>query len=158
MAPPARLERTTFRLGGGPSILVRYGGILRRRDVCPAQAMIFYSIGPGLSIQERAFFAPAARRVALHVHQDDVPTQARDLPPGDDVVVLAAEEAAGAAGAGDYERAEPPGAGVKLRVADIAEAHAAFEVYDLLAAYFREQHAHFITPGRIYASGRKDMP
>jgi len=26
MAPPARLERTTFRLGGGPSILVRYGG------------------------------------------------------------------------------------------------------------------------------------
>jgi len=27
MAPPARLERTTFRLGGGPSILVRYGGV-----------------------------------------------------------------------------------------------------------------------------------
>ena len=26
MAPLARLERTTFRLGGGPSILVRYGG------------------------------------------------------------------------------------------------------------------------------------
>ena len=27
MAPPARLELTTFRLGGGPSILVRYGGM-----------------------------------------------------------------------------------------------------------------------------------
>ena len=27
LAPPARLELTTFRLGGGPSILVRYGGI-----------------------------------------------------------------------------------------------------------------------------------
>ena len=27
VAPPARLERTTFRLGGGPSILVRYGGL-----------------------------------------------------------------------------------------------------------------------------------
>ena len=26
VAPPARLERTTFRLGGGPSIPVRYGG------------------------------------------------------------------------------------------------------------------------------------
>ena len=26
LAPPARLERTTFRLGGGPSIPVRYGG------------------------------------------------------------------------------------------------------------------------------------
>lgn len=26
LAPPARLELTTFRLGGGPSILVRYGG------------------------------------------------------------------------------------------------------------------------------------
>ena len=26
MAPPARLELTTFRLGGGPSIQVRYGG------------------------------------------------------------------------------------------------------------------------------------
>ena len=29
LAPPARLERTTFRLGGGPSILVRYGGICK---------------------------------------------------------------------------------------------------------------------------------
>lgn len=28
LAPPARLELTTFRLGGGPSIPVRYGGIL----------------------------------------------------------------------------------------------------------------------------------
>ena len=27
LAPPARLERTTFRLGGGPSIPVRYGGV-----------------------------------------------------------------------------------------------------------------------------------
>ena len=26
LAPPARLELTTFRLGGGPSIPVRYGG------------------------------------------------------------------------------------------------------------------------------------
>ena len=30
LAPPARLELTTFRLGGGPSILVRYGGIYRK--------------------------------------------------------------------------------------------------------------------------------
>ena len=33
LAPPARLERTTFRLGGGPSILVRYGGIYRKYAV-----------------------------------------------------------------------------------------------------------------------------
>ena len=31
LAPPARLERTTFRLGGGPSIQVRYGGVLNYR-------------------------------------------------------------------------------------------------------------------------------
>ena len=43
LAPPARLERTTSRLGGGPSILVRYGGKremelpqLRRRGGGPA--------------------------------------------------------------------------------------------------------------------------
>ena len=30
MAPLARLERTTFRLGGGPSILVRYRGLTVR--------------------------------------------------------------------------------------------------------------------------------
>lgn len=33
LAPPARLELTTFRLGGGPSILVRYGGIYRNYSV-----------------------------------------------------------------------------------------------------------------------------
>ena len=32
LAPPARLELTTFRLGGGPSILVRYGGIYRKLE------------------------------------------------------------------------------------------------------------------------------
>ena len=30
LAPPARLELTTFRLGGGSSILVRYGGVYRK--------------------------------------------------------------------------------------------------------------------------------
>ena len=33
LAPPARLELTTFRLGGGPSILVRYGGIYRNYSI-----------------------------------------------------------------------------------------------------------------------------
>ena len=33
LAPPARLERTTFRLGGGPSVLVRYGGIWNFRGM-----------------------------------------------------------------------------------------------------------------------------
>ena len=31
LAPPARFERTTFRLGGERSILVSYGGILYER-------------------------------------------------------------------------------------------------------------------------------
>lgn len=34
VAPPARLELTTFRLGGGPSILVRYGGIYETLAFC----------------------------------------------------------------------------------------------------------------------------
>lgn len=33
LAPPARLELTTFRLGGGPSIPVRYGGIYRKYSI-----------------------------------------------------------------------------------------------------------------------------
>ena len=33
LAPPARLELTTFRLGGGPSILVRYGGVYRKHSI-----------------------------------------------------------------------------------------------------------------------------
>lgn len=33
LAPPARLELTTFRLGGGPSILVRYGGLYRNYSI-----------------------------------------------------------------------------------------------------------------------------
>src|SRR5699024_10597859 len=100
--------------------------------------MIFYSIGPGLSIQERAFFAPAARRVALHVHQDDVPTQAPDLPPGDDVVVLAPQQAAGAPLAGHDEREQPALRWVVLRVADIAQARARAQVDDLLVPQLRK--------------------
>lgn len=33
LAPPARLELTTFRLGGGPSIPVRYGGVYRKYSI-----------------------------------------------------------------------------------------------------------------------------
>ena len=33
LAPPARLELTTFRLGGGPSIPVRYGGLYNKYSI-----------------------------------------------------------------------------------------------------------------------------
>ncbi len=40
LAPPARLELTTFRLGGGPSILVRYGGLGKACRALPDQNIV----------------------------------------------------------------------------------------------------------------------
>ena len=52
LAPPARLELTTFRLGGGPSILVRYGGIYTNYLVIQGSGIrTVRLLGGGRSIQ-----------------------------------------------------------------------------------------------------------
>ena len=51
MAPPARLELTTLRLGGARSIQVSYGGILTQFNV-----HIFYSKNKLLSRKSGTFF------------------------------------------------------------------------------------------------------
>ena len=52
LAPPARLELTTFRLGGGPSILVRYGGIYTNYSVIQGSGIrTVRLLGGGRSIQ-----------------------------------------------------------------------------------------------------------
>lgn len=50
VAPPARLELTTFRLGGGPSILVRYGGIYEILAFCEQTDNRFLPKGDGRNI------------------------------------------------------------------------------------------------------------
>ena len=54
LAPPARLELTTFRLGGGPSILVRYGGIYRNYSIIQdsgIRTIRFLGGGPSIPVR-----------------------------------------------------------------------------------------------------------
>ena len=52
LAPPARLELTTFRLGGGPSIPVRYGGLYNKYSILQGfRIRTIRFLGGGRSIQ-----------------------------------------------------------------------------------------------------------
>ena len=72
LAPPARLERTTSRLGGGPSIPVRYGGIFtlirRQGDFwealhLPLRRRMLYPLSyAGVCLYEAASIVPNFRR------------------------------------------------------------------------------------------------